>query len=200
MEMSSFPDSRQLQQVIKHAVYFADSLGMNEQELPNLRSNLVDGVSTLVSDSHPRIATTLDHMRAVMRLLRDRAGKESGMRRLTRLHVHTLAYQVIMTARGGLVWENSESAVAKAALTAYRHTCGSEDIKLDNAKLLVDDSFSVGIENGSERKFFNPDKPVTCWSEEEFEICIAPVLVCKTVVQTVGGGDNVSAAGLALQV
>lgn len=33
-----------------------------------------------------------------------------------------------------------------------------------------------------------------------FKICIAPVLVCTKVVQTVGGGDNISGAGLNVQI
>jgi hypothetical protein len=50
-----------------------------------------------VSDSNPRIATVLDQMRAVYRLLsvpREGPGQERT-RPLTRLHLHTLAYQVL---------------------------------------------------------------------------------------------------------
>ena len=38
---------------------YADSLGMNEQELPNLYSMLKFGNITLASDSNPRIAVVL---------------------------------------------------------------------------------------------------------------------------------------------
>ena len=58
-------------------------LGMNEQELPNLYGMLTTGNVTLISDAHPRIATTLDHMRVVYRTLRNIQDAE-GYRKLTR--------------------------------------------------------------------------------------------------------------------
>ncbi len=56
---------------------------MNEQELPNLYGMLTTGNVTLLSDSHPRVATTLDHMRHVYRTLRE-IQTERGYRKLTR--------------------------------------------------------------------------------------------------------------------
>jgi len=196
--MSSFSDRAQFQTIIDNAVYYADSMGMNEQELPNLYRYLSGSEMIQVSDSHPRIAVTLDYMRSVFRILRDTV-KMDGRRGMSRLHVHTLAYQVIMTARNS-TWRNSMAAVAKAALTANRHTCGSDTINLDTAMLLTDESFSLSPSESSRRIWFDPTNPVSCWSEDNVDICLAPVLVCTRVLQTVGGGDNVSAAGLVLQV
>ena len=93
------------------------------------------------------------------------------------------------------------SASAKAALTAHRYTCGSHRIDTNKARLLMDDSFSlsaVGVEAG--RIPVNNTRPVSCWQEGDFDMCVAPVLVCTNVLQTGGGGDNVSSAGLVLQV
>lgn len=42
--------------------------------------------------------------------------------------------------------------------------------------------------------------PVSCWFEGNIEVCVAPVLVCTDVIQTGGGGDNISSAGLVLQI
>ena len=92
------------------------------------------------------------------------------------------------------------SAAAKAALTANRYTCGSDDIETEKAQILMDHSFSTSHEEGSRRIHLEVDKPVSCWDEPGVEICIAPVLVCTKVVQTGGGGDNVSSAGLVLQI
>ena len=74
----------------------------------------------------------------------------------------------------------------------------------------MDDSFATSANSGSERKAFNDDRPVACWKEvisdvpnganPNIEICIAPNLVCSEAKQTAGGGDNISAAGLILQV
>lgn len=70
----------------------------------------------------------------------------------------------------------------------------------------MDDSFSTSVKSGS-RILLDENKPVSCW-EETFninkrivvEVCIAPVLVCTKASQTAGGGDNISSAGLVLQI
>ena len=66
----------------------------------------------------------------------------------------------------------------------------------------MDDSFATSAQPGSDRIKFNQDYPVACWSENDLdvEICIAPNLVCSEAKQTVGGGDNISAAGLFPQI
>ena len=188
-----------MRDIIKNVVYYSDSLGMNEQELPNIHSILTNGSVTLISDPYPRIATTLDHMRAVYDILRE-TDQSDGKRKLTRLHVHTLAYQAIMTTKGSS-WKNTMSAAAKSSLVANRHTCGSDWIYAEKAKILMDESFTTSRDDKDSRRIpLNEDRPVACWEEDGVEICIAPVLVCTDVVQTGGGGDNISSAGLVLQI
>lgn len=51
-----------------------------------------------------------------------------GKRRLTRLHLHTLAFQAIMVRKGS-PWLNSMAAATKAALTANRHVCGNTKVR-----------------------------------------------------------------------
>lgn len=180
---------------------------MNEQELPNLLSLLKGTNITVLSDPNPRVATVLDQMREVYRILNRRhtdAAAEGNpgaakVKALTRLHVHTLAFQAIIVTRGSQ-WKNTMSATAKASLTANRHVCGSNDIDTSKARLIMDDSFSVSRQEGSQRILLQETKPVNCWPEDDYEICVAPVLVCTEVYQTAGGGDNVSAAGLVLQI
>ncbi|KAK2158578.1 hypothetical protein LSH36_167g06004 [Paralvinella palmiformis] len=197
-EMASFAEESCLQDVVEHILYYTDSLGMNEQELPNLFSLLSNGSMTLISDPYPRVATTLDQMRAVYQILRD-TPSVNGRRKLSRLHVHTLAFQAILTTKNSR-WKNAMSAAAKASLTANRHTCGSDYISIEKAKILLDESFSMSRDEGSPRVQFQYDRPVSCWEEDDFSICLAPVLVCTDVVQTGGGGDNISSAGLVLQI
>ena len=135
---------------------YADSLGMNEQELPNLYSMLKFGNITLASDSNPRIAVVLgallnfghnqahftssnlfsDQMRQLFQVLGSPSSQQSktkGLRPLTRLHVHTLAYQAVMVKRGSS-WKNTRIAAAKASLTANRHVCASKWIDLDKGR------------------------------------------------------------------
>lgn len=172
---------------------------MNEQELPNLLSLLKGSNITVLSDPNPRVATVLDQMREVYRILNQRHKQASEAKPLTRLHVHTLAFQAMIVTHGSQ-WKNTMSATAKASLTANRHVCGSNDIDTSKARLLMDDSFSVSRREGSQRIPLQENRPVSCWSEDDYEICVAPVLVCTEVFQTAGGGDNISAAGLVLQI
>ncbi|CAG2230494.1 ADP-dependent glucokinase-like [Mytilus edulis] len=197
-EMASFSDPALLQKIISTVVEYSDSLGMNEQELPNLVSILQYGNVSLLSDAHPRVASVLDQMRQVYKLLKN-TKEVDGKRKLTRLHVHTLAYQAILTTKGS-PWKNTMSATAKASLTAHRHVCGSNWIHTQKSKLLLDDSFSSSISASSTRIPVHEKRPVSCWDEDDYQICVAPVLVCTQVKQTAGGGDNISSAGLLVQV
>ena len=95
---------------------------MNEQELPNLLSMLRYGNISVMSDSNPRTAVTLDQMRDVYRVL---SGNKD--RPLTRLHLHTLAYQAILVTEDS-PWKNTRFAAAKASLTANRHVCASQKV------------------------------------------------------------------------
>ncbi|XP_029449685.1 ADP-dependent glucokinase-like [Rhinatrema bivittatum] len=197
-EMASFVEESLMKDLLHYLVPYSDSLGMNEQELPNLLSLFKGGNITVLSDPYPRVASILDQMRELYQLINSQELKE-GQRRLTRLHIHTLAFQAIIVAKGS-VWKNTMSATAKASLTANRHVCGSMQIDTSKAKLIMDDSFSISRELGSQRISFKESSPVSCWEENNYEICIAPVLVCTEVFQTAGGGDNISAAGLVLQI
>jgi ADP-dependent glucokinase len=200
-EMASFTEEALMQDLVSLLLPHVDSLGMNEQELPNLYHILAFGNVTLVSDAYPRVATVLDLMRDVYDLIYTRT---KG--RLSRIHVHTLPFQAILTRKDTL-WKHSLEASAKAALTAHRHTCGSDVIDTDKAKIIMDDSFTTSKDEGQRHRIpFDAKHPVACWQESiswnrhAISICVAPVLVCTKVKQTGGGGDNVSAAGLVLQV
>ncbi|KAM8946277.1 ADP-dependent glucokinase-like [Pelodytes ibericus] len=197
-EMASFVEQSLLKDLLEYVIPYSDSLGMNEQELPNLLSLIKGGNITVLSDPYPRVASILDQMRELYHLLRSQDLKDR-QRRLTRLHIHTLAFQAMMVTKGSM-WKNTMSATAKASLTANRHVCGSSRIDTRKAKLILDDSFSVSREVGSQRISFKESRPVSCWEEDDYEICLAPVLVCTEVFQTAGGGDNISAAGLVLQI
>ena len=277
VELSSFSKLEVLRSVLSAAMLRADSIGMNEQELPNLRKVLEmesngrwknEGeadTSSIVSESKPSLASVLDSVRSVMKLLAgfqqrsscsESPGRPFGAsslpsdsrnsyefckgfnstseihppvvsftRLVSRIHVHTLAFQAIATVKTDersdgptrkvdlhrQKWRNSRAAVAKSALTANRHTCGNETVDLLDSlimlQLFVAHPTSV-LGNPPGVQFDNRNASA-CW-EEAFrgpradgsvglEICVAPVPVCKRVKQTVGGGDNVSAAGLVPQ-
>lgn len=197
-EMAPFHQETFFNELLQYIIPYSSSIGMNEQELPNLWSKLLYGNITVVSSQKPRVAKVLDLMRDVYKISKGNYGK-GRKRQLTRLHVHTLAFQVILTTDGSL-WKNTKAAAAKASLTATRHVCGSKEIDPKKSKLFMDDSFSKSIVPGSPRVQFNSNSPVSCWNEEDYKICVAPVLVCTQVLQTGGGGDHITAGGLVLQI
>lgn len=197
-EMASYSEDYLLRQLVDNIVPFADSLGMNEQELPNLIYMMNYGNVSLVAESHPRVAVILDQMREVFQFLQQ-SSNIPGHRKLTRLHVHTLAFQAFLMDKNS-PWKNTRAAAAKSALVANRHTCGSDIINPEKAKLIMDEGFTTSLGKNAQRIHFDPKNPISCWDENNLEICVAPVLVCTEVIQTGGGGDNISSAGLVLQV
>ncbi|XP_076757743.1 ADP-dependent glucokinase [Xylocopa sonorina] len=205
-EMASFAEDKLLFELCDLVIPFADSLGMNEQEIANLYNAMYYGNISLVTNSTPRIATVLDQMRTLFKLIRTKGKTIENSRELTRIHVHTLAYQAIFTVRGSM-WKNTMAAAAKASLTAHRHVCATSHVDIRKAALILDDSFSTSIIDGT-RIALDINKPVSCWDETlkvgneviPIQVCVAPVLVCTEAVQTAGGGDNISSAGLVLQI
>ena len=61
-EMASFVDKSLLEELTTLVVPHADSLGMNEQELPNLHTMMLYGNISLVSDCNPRTAVVLGNL------------------------------------------------------------------------------------------------------------------------------------------
>lgn len=206
-ELASFAEEALLESIKDFVIPHIHSLGMNEQELPNLLGYLKEGDVNIRSEAYPRVASILDQMRHLYQLL-----QKPTRGRLSRIHVHTLAFQAIMVRKGSQ-WLNTLTSSVKAALTAHRYTCGSHEIDMDKAKIIMDESFTTSKQGSRRRIPFNPKHPVVCWQEdiqidspdnkssnlETIEICVAPVLVCTKVKQTAGAGDNVSAAGLIFQ-
>jgi len=211
LELASFTEEALLHVIRDTILPHVHSLGMNEQELPTLLNFLTKGSVEKKSEAYPRVATLLDQMRQLYQLTQ---GLTNGQ--LSRIHAHTLALQAIIT-RVGSEWKNSLTSSVKAALTAHRYTCGSDEIDMAKAKLIMDESYTTSKQGSRRRIPFNPKHPVVCWNEdivltdtetsgtkstrvETIEICVAPVLVCTKVIQTGGAGDNVSAAGLIFQL
>lgn len=207
-EMASFVEPEYLKEVLHSVVPHSDSLGMNEQELQNLEQILEHNRHSLVADHNPPVSKTLSQVRQLFQNIRRDYSR--GSRRLSRIHIHTLAYQLIMVVRG-TEWKNTRNAAAKAALTAHRYVCGTDFVNPESASLLLDGQFHVeDVSGGQSRTVPVTEKnAVPCWEENiplegynfiPVEVCIAPVLVCRVAKWTTGAGDNISAAGLVLQI
>ena len=196
-EGATFVEPDMIGVLASHVIPHVDSLGMNEQELPNLLSFLRNGKITMLSDAYPHVSHVLGQMRALYRLLYSRHG------RVSRLHVHTVAFQAIMT-RQSAPWRNTMAAAAHASLTAHRFVSGQYEVDLNRTKILLDNSLSSAV--ASIGKLAARHGPVSCWEEDVtgnghlVTICVVPTLVSTRVYQTAGAGDNISAAGLVYQI
>lgn len=217
-EMASFVEIELINDLLENVIPFADSLGMNEQEVDNLSNVLETGKISLSADSNPRVATTLDQIRKIFKIFNRKyfASRTSDqkVRMLSRVHVHTLAFQLLLNVKDSK-WQNIKNAAAKSSLTAHRHVCQTSYVNPESSQLILDDSFSTSAESRVTENDRRPlrveirvDEAVPCWNETisvdsrpiDVEICVSPVLVCKEARKTVGAGDNISAAGLVLQI
>lgn len=159
------------------------------------------------------------------RNLQELRNSTDSSRPLTRLHVHTLAYQLIMISKDSN-WKNTFVAAARASLVANTYVCDTPEVNnfshqlvarelsgrefqqnifslqvdIGRSTLVVDESFSTSSLPGSKRIYLDEQNPVACWDENEYHVCLAPNLVCTFAKQTAGCGDNISAAGLAAQI
>jgi ADP-dependent glucokinase len=197
-EMGVFHEHELFVDLLEYVFPYSDSIGMNEQDLPNLLTMLKHNKITKTATQKPRVAVILDQMRQVYKLLQA-TQLGNGKRKVTRLHLHTLAFQVMMTTKDS-IWKSTHAATAKASLTATRYVCGSNFIHTNKSRLIMDESFSLSTYPGSNRMPLNADRPVPCWDEDDYEFCVTPVLVCTEIVHTAGGGDNISGGGLSVQV
>ncbi|KAH8369871.1 hypothetical protein KR093_001333 [Drosophila rubida] len=212
-EFASYVELELLQQLRQLVLPYVDSLGMNEQELSNLREVQQHGSTTQATDWNPRLAHTLDQMREVfISLVEDyhsHRQADAQRRMVSRIHVHTLAYQTILTIANSK-WKNTRAAAAKAALTAHRYVCKSQFVNPESVLLVLDDSFATSAQEQAPRMRMSAANPVPCWQEFiqfgpsrqriKVEICVAPVLVCRVAKKTAGAGDNISASGLVAQL
>ena len=82
---------------------------------------------------------------ATTRISKKMSINRPGSRQLSRLHLHTLAYQAVMTARGS-PWINTGAAAVKASLTAHRHVCADSRVRAEKSFLIMDDGFSTSQE------------------------------------------------------
>lgn len=215
-ELANFAELNFFKQLLQYTIPYVDSIAMNDNELDRFDTFLQNNRISQVANQKPpkpRVAFVLDKIRSVFRQLRQRDARNiashSHSRSISRIHIHSKAFQAILVSHTSN-WRHTKNAAAKAALTAYRSVCDTAIANPESAKLVLDDAFSTTAVPGVVPKRFalNELDPVSCWSEDilvdaksvQVEICVAPVLVCKEPKRTTGVGDNISAAGLILQI
>lgn len=206
-EMASYVEKKLVSDLARYLIPYVDSIGCNEQEIDNLMNFLEFNQITLSADSNPRVARVLDQTRKVFTILNEHFFKsqesDSNVRMLSRIHVHTLAFQLILNVKDSK-WKNIKSSVAKSSLVAHRHVCQRNYVNPEASMLILDDSFSTSLTESNEtdsrpdRVTISKKNPVACWKERisvhgkhvEVKICIAPNLICKDAKKTVGAGGK----------
>lgn len=164
-----------------------DSLGLNEQELSFL-SEALGGPGVSLQDGQPGVGDVTD---VVTWLL-----SSYGDTRLSRVHFHSLTFHLLGVRPQR--WRNTAAAVAAGARTASTKACGMEQPEPSLAELRLPRLFRLSGRKDTESAptTFVPAQGVLEWSQQDMQVVMAPVLVCRQPVRTVGLGDSVSAAGL----
>lgn len=162
---------------ILHAVA---SIGLNEQELAMLDWKLhrPEDPRPHGSEAKPALEDTLQKLQKVLKTLNHRG-------HLSRIHFHTLHFHAI--CYDPLLWERGEAGVAAGSAVTADLSCGDAFQKRDMSRFALRYPRPVKCEKVNESP------------TQDFECCVAPVLVCKKPVRTAGLGDNISGAGLRYQ-
>ncbi|KAF4678200.1 hypothetical protein FOL47_003262 [Perkinsus chesapeaki] len=233
VELASFANSKFMKELYDTGMLTRiDSLGMNEQELATFTDFLRDcglyafllltllvsksatGDAGLIraSDSRPKVRSVLDALRNLWQLIEKANENSTSPRQVSRIHVHTLAFQAVMVKTGA--WNRTAEAMSKASLIAFRHVCGfktDEDIDLSKGKVLLYDTFvDSEDEDLAQRRDVIKTKHnngVVCWddtrdaeSTDKVTICLSPNIICTKPVATIAAGDNISGAAVAVQI
>lgn len=190
-ESGSYEDKSLFQSIWNKGIFTSTrSLGVNEQELALLDHVIKTGNPSSapeVTESSPDADWALKTVLSVL----SGARKLTGEVRLSRIHMHALGFQVLCFDPAE--WSHGRDALAAASLVASELACG------DALKEHTWDSFRTLSELPMK---MIPGAGLRCGEKtfDEFQCCVAPVLVCKVPVRTAGIGDNISGAGLARQV
>lgn len=203
LEMTHF-EVNVLNQIFQLFPYI-DSLGLNEQELENLRDKLEKGtISKAPVEKNIQVSKSLDHLRSVFTHLHNLHHTNNAKgQKVNRIHLHTLAYQIIMIGRPS-EWRNTKASAAKASIGASKYVCGMNILNPESLQLVLN-QFSNSQKSPIKNIPIQDDDPVSCWTEIsidsiEVEFCVVPNLICKNALETSNTGDIISVNGLILAI
>ncbi|EER06834.1 conserved hypothetical protein [Perkinsus marinus ATCC 50983] len=218
VELASFANSQFMRELYDTGMLTrVDSLGMNEQELTTFtdwlgKSSTSDGSLIRASESRPKVRNVLDALRSLWKLIEEVNEKTNSTRQVSRIHVHTLAFQAVLVKTDA--WNRTAEAMSKASLIAFKHVCGfntDDDIDLNKGKVLLYDTFvDSEDEDLAQRRDVLKTRHhngVVCWDDtrdqesiDKVTMCLSPNIVCTEPVATIAAGDNISGAAIAVQI
>eukprot|EP01089_Gocevia_fonbrunei_P011838 TRINITY_DN2625_c0_g1_i1.p1 TRINITY_DN2625_c0_g1~~TRINITY_DN2625_c0_g1_i1.p1 ORF type:complete len:501 (+),score=93.92 TRINITY_DN2625_c0_g1_i1:62-1564(+) len=208
LELASIGNDVFLRELLTSLYGSFDSLGLNEQELGSVTSSFGFSFNkSLFID--PTLKTVTNALTSIFEFLEAQVvSTEESFRNLTRIHLHTLRYHVVTHTTCDETtdkytckrWNGGITSVIAGALRATQQACDSEDIRLDDVNILLDDeTFLVEIEPaGSKKQEIKviENDGVAEWQNCKMKFYMASVLVCEQPKKTVGLGDAISATGL----
>lgn len=147
------------------------------------------------SPSVEAVVTALTH-------IFDFAGESLG-----RIHYHSLAYHIIAVRASHVNrWPDAAAAVARGAVASTLQACDVNESNPEglanlhgDALTLIYQQLSGLVVRGVELPRINASSPVAVWHDFEYsevQFALAPVLVCKEPIRTVGLGDTISGAAM----
>ena len=223
LELASMSDPSFVQVMAATMFPVADSFGLNEEELA-FTFDALGGWFTTESYTTQMLTGNTPHVPAVVEALAfllnkgdewSRAAMSGGstnVRRISRVHFHALSYHIIAERNviGRDKWAaNFSTGVAAGSVVATLNACGKhpeyaketgwwsplfngllpakttlypQEEELD---LLYNETCAGTLHEG-----------VCVWTHGSTTLSLAPVLVAKKPVNTVGLGDSISASGL----
>jgi ADP-dependent glucokinase len=205
IELASIGNREIYKEVADNVFPYVTSLGLNEQELAALYNALFpQDIKRNISQTVPDIQQVDHALQKIMQLYPT----------LSRIHFHSLAYHyVAINKQSGDNWgrtqkqkvESSMAAVAASSLTATQRACGYASFNdivsnLKNVELIVEMNKLVAQLTSAGKSPNVHNHAIITWTENDLEMFVVPVLVCKQITKTVGLGDAISASGVSAQV
>jgi ADP-dependent glucokinase len=195
VEVASMAEEALYGDLLASVLAAAQSAGANEQETAALADYVVNGtVSKTGYPSQPSVQRGVAQVAAVI--------TATG---LQRFHLHSLAFHAVCAAADTRFAADAERSLVESVLTAPTQACGAQGLAPEQLELLLPPAYTIGESHVR----FDPRDPVQCRDvaaasassgkpayARALRCCVAPVLVCKRPLRTVGLGDHISASGL----
>jgi ADP-dependent glucokinase len=197
LELASTASLDLLATMVQNVFPRVTSVGLNDQELLSVSKASKGPHQTVGEDSGPlEVGVVADQLYFILNTF---GAGSSGFpdSRLTRVHFHSFTFHFISIIQG--TWENSLTAVGKAARMAPIQACDSVNFNADSVELKFPQTYLMSIEDVFLRRtplVYNPLLPVSHWTRENVEMFMSPVLICRKPTKTVGLGDAISATAL----
>ncbi|KAN0023309.1 hypothetical protein ACTFIU_011479 [Dictyostelium citrinum] len=212
LELASIASPSYINLLAKKIIPFVDSVGLNEQELGFIYVSTGGKKFSLDDFKEPSVNVVVNALLHIMETSLNFANNSvddnimgdfgiptmSKQRSLTRIHFHYLSFHLIITKTYSQ-WSPklTSASVAASSIEATYQAC-----RFNSVELLLPLSVEVDYRytpGATKSIIINPSSPVTTWQDSGYEFHLAPVLVCKSPLKTVGLGDSISTMGFLYQ-